>query len=94
MTDNIIQPGIIYILSILIILIFLAIIVLFINTVLNTFINTFIGRKVARCDAVIATATRDENFNKHKGLRNKHKGLRNKHKGLIMALHLIYFVVS
>ena len=80
-------PGILYIVSILIILISLAIIILFINTVLNTFINTVIGRKVARCSPVIATATRDENFNKHKGLRNKHKGL-------MMALHLIYFVVS
>ena len=91
------SPGIIYILSILIILIFLAIIILFLNTVLNTFINTFIntviGEKVARCNPIIATATRDENFNKHKGLRNKHKGLRNKHKISITALHLIYFVV-
>ena len=66
-------PSIIYILSILIIVISLAIIVLFLNTFLNTFINTFIGRKVARRNAVIATATRDENFNKHKGLGNKHK---------------------
>ena len=73
MTNNIIQPGIIYIVSILIIVISLAIIILFLNTVLNTFINTVIGRKVARCNVVIATATRDENFNKHKGLRNKHK---------------------
>ena len=86
MTDNIILPGILYIVSILIILISLAIIVLFIDTVLNTFINTVIGRKVVRCNAVIATATRDENFNKHKGLRNKHKIS-------ITALHLIYFVV-
>ena len=67
MTNNIIQPGIIYILSILIILIFPPIIILFINTVLNI----VIGRKAARCDAVIATATKDEFLNKDIVLGNK-----------------------
>ena len=49
----------------------MAIIVLFINTVLNTFINTVIGQKVVRCNAVIATATRDEFLNKGNILGNK-----------------------
>ena len=71
MTNNIIQPGIIYIVSILIIVISLAIIVLFIDTVLNTFINTVIGRKVARCGAVIAMLTEDEVLNKGNILGNK-----------------------
>ena len=70
-TNNIITPGIIYILSILIILISLAIIVLFINIVLNIVLNIVIGEKAARCNAVIAMTTRDENFNKDILLGNK-----------------------
>ena len=65
------DPGILYILSILIIVISLAIIILFIDTVLNIVLNTVIGRKVARCNTVIAMATRDENFNKDIVLGNK-----------------------
>lgn len=45
----------------------MAIIVLFINIVLYIVLNTVItviGEKVARCNAVIAMATRNENFNK------------------------------
>ena len=77
-TDNIIPPGILYIVSILIIVISLAIIVLFINTVLYIVLNTVIGRKVAHCNAVIAMATRDENFNKDILLGNKDILLGNK----------------
>ena len=71
MTDNIISPWYYIYTKYTNNTYFPPIIILFINTVLNTFINTVIGRKVARCNAVIATATRDENFNKDILLGNK-----------------------
>ena len=70
-TDNIIFPGILINYRYIYNHSSLAIIVLFINTVLYIVLNTVIGEKVARCNAVIATATRDENFNKDILLGNK-----------------------
>ena len=78
MTDNIISPWYYIYTKYTNNTYFPPIIILFINTVLNTFINTVIGRKVARCNAVIATATRDENFNKDILLGNKDILLGNK----------------